>query len=104
MYPFSPTVSLEHTAIQLLLKGGITQSFQLYDYYLRVVTIQGWHMTYEIQVVLYTVMTHIAILKQKPYDFTTNTLKAYLHVSTQPFSSSAFMINKTHIVAQKPHR
>ena len=41
-----------------------------------------------------------AILKQKPYSFTTNMLKAYL--STQPSSLSAFMINKTHQVGQKP--
>jgi len=33
------------------------------------------------------------------HNFTTNTLKAYL--STQPPSLSAFMISKTHIVAQK---
>ena len=42
-----------------------------------------------------------AILKQKPYNFSTNTLKAYL--STQPSSLSAFMISKTHTGAQKPH-
>ena len=36
-----------------------------------------------------------AILKQKPYNFITNTLKAYL--STQTSSLSAFMISKTHI-------
>ena len=40
-----------------------------------------------------------AILKQKPYNFTTSTLKAYL--STQSSSLSAFMISKTHITAQK---
>ena len=34
-----------------------------------------------------------------PYNFTTNTLKAYL--STQASSLSAFVISKTHIVAQK---
>ena len=39
------------------------------------------------------------MFKQKQYNFTTNTLKAYL--SAQP-SSFAFMISKTHIVAQKP--
>ena len=43
-----------------------------------------------------------AVLKQKPYNFTTNTLKAYL--STQASSLSAFVISKTHIVAQKSHR
>ena len=39
---------------------------------------------------------------QKPYNFTTlmNTLKAYL--SAQASSLSAFVISKTHIVAQKP--
>ena len=37
----------------------------------------------------------------KPYNFTTNMLKAYL--STQPSSLSAIMINKNHIVTQKPH-
>ena len=41
-----------------------------------------------------------AILKQKPYNFTTNTLKAYL--SSQASSLSAFMISKTHISGQKP--
>ena len=40
------------------------------------------------------------ILKQKPHNFTTNMLKAYLH--TQASSLSAFVINKTHIVTQKP--
>ena len=35
-----------------------------------------------------------AILKQKPYNFTTNTLKAYL--SAQASSLSAFVISKTH--------
>ena len=39
-------------------------------------------------------------LKQKPYNFTTNTLKAYL--STQASYLSAFVISKIHIVAQKP--
>ena len=42
-----------------------------------------------------------AILKQKPYNFTTNTLKAYL--SVQASSLSAFVISKTHISGQKPH-
>ena len=42
-----------------------------------------------------------AILKQKPYNFTTNTLKAYL--SAQASSLSAFVISKTHISGQKPH-
>ena len=37
--------------------------------------------------------------KQKPYNFTTNTLKAYL--SALSSSLSAFMISKTHISAQK---
>ena len=41
-------------------------------------------------------------LKQKPYNFTTNMLNAYL--SPQPSSLSAFMIIKTHIAAQKSHR
>ena len=41
-----------------------------------------------------------AILKQKPYNFTTNTLKAYL--SAQTSSLSAFVIRKTHISGQKP--
>ena len=41
-----------------------------------------------------------AILKQKPYNFTTNTLKAYL--SAQTSSLSAFVISKTHISFQKP--
>ena len=40
------------------------------------------------------------MLKQKPYNFATNTLKAYL--SAQLPSLSAFVIWKTHIVAQKP--
>ena len=40
--------------------------------------------------------------KQKPYKFTTNTLKAYLNASAQPSSLSAIMISKTHIVAQRP--
>ena len=44
--------------------------------------------------------TVYAILKQKPYNFSTNTLKAYL--SAQPSSLSAFMISKTHIGAQEP--
>ena len=39
--------------------------------------------------------------KQKPYNFTTNTLKAYL--SAQTSSLSAFVISKTHISGQKPH-
>ena len=38
--------------------------------------------------------------KQKPYNSTTNTLKAYL--SAHSSSLSAFMISKTRIVAQKP--
>ena len=37
-----------------------------------------------------------AIRKQKPSNFTTNTLKAYLS------SLSAFVISKTHITGQKP--
>ena len=37
----------------------------------------------------------IYAIKQKPYNFTTNTLKAYL--SAQTSSLSAFMISKTHI-------
>ena len=41
-----------------------------------------------------------AILKQKPYNFTSNALKANL--STQASSLSAFLISKTHIVTQKP--
>ena len=41
-----------------------------------------------------------AILKQKPYNFTANTLKAYL--SAQTSSLSAFVISKTHISGQKP--
>ena len=41
-----------------------------------------------------------AILKQKPYNFTTNTQKAYL--SAQASSLSAFVISKTHISGQKP--
>ena len=41
-----------------------------------------------------------AILKQKPYNFTTNTLKAYL--SAQASSLSAIVISKTHISGQKP--
>ena len=40
------------------------------------------------------------VLKQKPYNFTTNTLKAYL--SAQASSLSAFVISKTHISGQKP--
>ena len=43
-----------------------------------------------------------AIIKQKPYNLTTNMLKAYL--STKASSLSAFMISKTHRVAQKPRR
>ena len=42
-----------------------------------------------------------AILEQKPYNFTTNTLKAYL--SAQASSLSAFVIHKTHTSGQKPH-
>ena len=38
--------------------------------------------------------TMYALLKQKPYTFTTNKLKAY--VSAQPSSLSTFMISKTH--------
>ena len=41
-----------------------------------------------------------AILKQNPYNFTTNTLKAYLRAQTS--SLSAFVISKTHISGQKP--
>ena len=41
-----------------------------------------------------------AILKQKPYNFTTNTQKAYLSVQTS--SLSAFVISKTHTSGQKP--
>ena len=37
---------------------------------------------------------------QKPYNFTTNTQKAYL--SAQASSLSAFVISKTHISGQKP--
>ena len=40
------------------------------------------------------------ILKQKPYNFTTNMQKAYL--SAQASSLSAFLISKTHINGQKP--
>ena len=40
------------------------------------------------------------ILKQKLYNFTTNTLKAYL--SVQASSLSAFVISKTHTRGQKP--
>ena len=40
-----------------------------------------------------------AILKQKPYNFTTKTLKAFL--STQASSLSAFVISKTHISGLK---
>ena len=43
-----------------------------------------------------------AILKQKPCNFTTNTLKAYL--SAQASSLRAFVISKTHISGQKPRR
>ena len=42
------------------------------------------------------------ILKQKPQNFTTNTLKAYL--CAQASTLSAFVITKTHVVAQKPRR
>ena len=41
-----------------------------------------------------------ALLKQKPYNFTTNTLKAYL--SAQASSLSAFLISKIHKSGQKP--
>ena len=41
-----------------------------------------------------------ATLKQKLYNFATYMLKAYL--STQPSSLSAFIVSKTHTVAQKP--
>ena len=44
---------------------------------------------------------YMQYFKQKPYNFTTNTLKAYL--SAQAFSLSAFVISKTHISGQKPH-
>ena len=44
--------------------------------------------------------TVYAILKQNPYNISTNTLKAYL--SAKPSSLSAFMISKTHIGAQEP--
>ena len=40
------------------------------------------------------------ILKQKPYNFTTNMLKAYL--TTQPSSFRASMINNTNTLSQKP--
>ena len=43
------------------------------------------------------------ILKQKLYNFTTNTLKAYL-APMQSSSLSAFMISKTHTVGRKPRR
>ena len=43
---------------------------------------------------------YMQYFKQKPYNFTTNTLKAYL--SAQASSLSAFVISKTHIVGQKP--
>ena len=43
-----------------------------------------------------------AILKQKPYNFTTNMLKAYL--SAQASSLSGFVISKTHVSGQKPPR
>ena len=46
--------------------------------------------------------TIYAIIKQKPYNFTTNMLKAYLGAHSS--SLSAFIISKTHIVAQKPCR
>ena len=42
---------------------------------------------------------NMCILKQKPYNFTTNTQKAYL--SAQASSFSAFLISKTHISGQK---
>ena len=38
---------------------------------------------------------------QKPYNFSTKVLKAYL--SAQPSSSSVLMISKARIIAQKPH-
>ena len=41
-----------------------------------------------------------AILKQKLYNFTANTLKAY--ISVQAASLSAFVISNTHISGQKP--
>ena len=41
-----------------------------------------------------------ATLKQKPYNFTTNTQKPYL--SIQASSLSTFVISKTHISGQKP--
>ena len=41
-----------------------------------------------------------AVLKQKLYNFTTNTLKAYL--SAKVSSLTAFVISKTHISGQKP--
>ena len=41
-----------------------------------------------------------AILKQNPYNFTTNALKAYL--STHSYSLRASMIRKTSISAQNP--
>ena len=44
---------------------------------------------------------NIGILKQKPYNFTTNTLKAYL--SAQASSLSAFVMSKALISGQKPH-
>ena len=44
--------------------------------------------------------THAIILKQKQYNFTTNTLKAYL--SVQASFLSAFVISRTHISGQKP--
>ena len=43
---------------------------------------------------------YMQYFKEKPYNFTTNTLKAYL--STYSSSLSPFMISKTHISAQKP--
>ena len=43
---------------------------------------------------------YMQYLKQKPYNFTTNTQKAYL--SIQASSLSAFVISKTHISGQKP--
>ena len=46
--------------------------------------------------------TIYAILNQKPYNFSTDTLKTYL--SVQASSLSAFMISKTYISAQKPRR
>ena len=46
-------------------------------------------------------MQYNPILKQKPYIFTTNMLKAYL--STQASRLSGFVISKTHTSGQNPH-